>query len=262
MMDQAFWDRQFKFSDVIPDFAAWLDQMANDSAALVSQRALSQRRYGDHPRQWVEWIEGDGDKNVLPVIIHGGYWRALEAETHRFMMPAFAAFGAHVANLEYRLVPEVSLGDVVVDVVAGLSLLCQLFPDEDLLLIGHSAGAHLALSALQDARLSGRIRGVMALSGVYDLAPVAHSFVQHDLQLTPEEVTSYTLTPSTNRPPVLYVNGTEETYEFIRGAALMADKGTSALHLLEGAHHMSLPHAACAQAETLMVKLLSLKDLP
>lgn len=259
-MTQAFWDQQFKFSEVIPDFAACLERMARDSAAMAASHGFQRAAYGAHPRQWVEWTEGHGSDALLPVILHGGYWRALTAETHRFMAPAFLGCAAAVANVEYRLIPEVRLAAIVADTQAALHLLSQTFPRARLLPIGHSAGAHLALCALRDPALAHRCAGVIALSGLYDLLPITQSFLQSELHLSPHEVSTFTLLPSDDRPPTLFVNGTSETNEFQRAGALMASGGQSAWYLLKRAHHMSLPHAACAQADTLLSVLLDLRD--
>lgn len=258
---QAFWDRQFKFSDVIPDFLCALQRMAQESDEVAAQSRFLRAAYGDHPRQWVEWTIGTGAQSVLPVIIHGGYWRALQAETHRFMIPGFLSAGTAVANIEYRLMPEVRLADVVSDTKAGLRLLAETFPLTRFVLVGHSAGAHLALSALSDTALADRTIGVLSLSGVYDLAPVRLSFLQAELHLSSDEAKSFTLSPETDRPPVLYVNGSVETPEYLRGGALMSQSENADWHLIDGADHMSLTWAACDQADLLLSKLYSLGNI-
>lgn len=255
---QAFWDSQLKFSEVIPGFAEALDRMARDSDAVAQQRLFTRAAYGDHLRQWVEWTEGAGPNSVLPVIIHGGYWRALDAGTHRFMVPAFLSAGASVANIEYRLMPEVRLADVVADTKTALHKLAEVFPGARFVLIGHSAGAHLALSAITDDALAARTLGVLSLSGVYDLAPVRLSFLQSELGLTAEEVAEFTLSAHANRPPVLYVNGSTETPEYLRGGALMSQSENAGWHVIDGADHMSLTWAACDQSDQLLFKLYSL----
>ncbi|MBO9447003.1 alpha/beta hydrolase [Ruegeria sp. R14_0] len=255
---QVFWDRQFKFSEIIPDFSAALERMTEDSDAVAQRLRFTRATYGDHPRQWVEWTEGTGPQTVLPVIIHGGYWRALQAETHRFMIPAFLAAGTAVANMEYRLMPDVRLADVVADTKAGLRKLAQTFPSARFVLVGHSAGAHLALSAMSDAALAEQTLGVLSLSGVYDLAPVPLSFLQSELQLTPEDVEDFTLSPTGERPPALYINGSAETPEYLRGGALMSQPDNAGWHVIDGADHMSLTWAACDQAELLLSKLYAL----
>jgi len=258
---QAFWDRQFKFSEVIPDFADALNRMAQDSEAVAKQLQLSRATYGDHPRQWVEWVKGTGPQTVLPVIVHGGYWRALQAETHRFMMPGFLSAGMAVANIEYRLMPDVRLVDVVADAKSALHTLAGAFPSARFVLVGHSAGAHLALSALTDAALAKRTMGALSISGVYDLAPVRQSFLQSELALSAEEAAEFTLSPQTDRPPVLYINGSAETPEYLRGGALMSQAKNADWHVIDAADHMSLTWAVSDQAEALLTKLYSLGNI-
>jgi len=256
---QDFWDLQFQFSRLIPNFAHLVEQMGEDSLAFAKDRDFERIAYGPHDRQWVEWTPGQGSENLLPIILHGGYWRALTAETHRYMMAPWLDVAKHVGNIEYRLIPEVRLGDIVDDARQALLVIAERFPDCRIILIGHSAGAHLAISALNDTTLASQVAGVIALSGVYDLAPVAQSFLQAELTLTRDDVARHSLKPRSDHPPVLYVNGDAETYEFLRGGALMASQGPADWHVLKGANHMSLTWAASAAAPELLKKLMNLE---
>lgn len=234
--------------------------MAGQSADFAENVRLVRSEYGTHPRQWVEWCDGMGPKDVLPVVLHGGYWRALEAETHRFLMRSLQPHGAVVANVEYRLMPDIRLADVVADAKAALHHLAAEFPEVQLLPVGHSAGAHLALCAMADSALITRTRGIIALSGVYDLVPVAWSFLQDEIHLTVQEIESFSLKAETPRPPVVYVNGSEETYEFLRGGALMSRGSKAVWHWIDGANHMSLTWMAAAEMATLVSKILVMED--
>lgn len=252
-----FWDRQMRFSALLPHFAETLDGMARDSARWSQGRSFRRRAHGDDPRQWVEWTDGTGQGEVLPVVIHGGYWRALRAEDHRFLMAGFGHVGPAVANLEYRLMPQVRLADCVADAKAGLRALMDAFPAARLLIVGHSAGAHLAVSALDAADIAARVQGAIALSGVYDLRPVPLSFLQEEIHLTGAEVTAHSLWPRAGRPPVLYVNGRDETPEFLRGSALMSTKGRAAWEVIDG-DHMTLTFQAVRRAGDLLARLSGL----
>lgn len=243
-MMRAYWNSQFQFSSVLPDFAACLADMADRSAAFGSGRAFERHTYGSDARQWVETCVGTGPETVLPVVIHGGYWRALEAETHRAMMDGLTALGAHVGNLEYRLMPGVRLGAVVEDVQAGLKEIADQFPKAKLVLFGHSAGAHLALSALIEPAIAARTRGAIAISGIYELWPVAQSFLQDELHLLRSEIAAHTLGPDQPRPPVLYLTGANETHEFQRQSARMATAPRAAWQQIPDTHHMTVPLAA------------------
>lgn len=250
-----FWDSQFKFSQILADFQIELQRMDDESNAFSSGRNFQRTAYGDDPRQWVETTTGKGNKSEIPVVIHGGYWRALAAESHRFMMAGYEPSHAVVANVEYRLLPTVRMGDVVADIANALVAIAQAHPGAGLVLVGHSAGAHLALSAIADERVAKSVRGIVALSGVYDLEPVTQSFLQPELQLTPDEVQAHSHAPSRSRPPVLYVNGSMETHEFLRASAMMASRGRCDWRVIEGANHMTLPREATGKATELLQNL-------
>ena len=65
--------------------------------------------------------------------------------------------------------PEVRLADLVEDATNALIKVAEMFPNTKVLAIGHSAGAHLAHWALEQAELPrGRIAGYVGISGIYD----------------------------------------------------------------------------------------------
>ena len=239
---QQFWDTQFKFSQFLPDFQVWMDRLAQESACL-DMSGFSRLPYGDDPRQWVEVGAGTGSPNILPVVIHGGYWRALRAEDHRVLLTGLRGLGAYVANLEYRLLPSVRMADVVNDVCAGLAQISLAHPGQKLLLVGHSAGAHLAAQAMRNPALARHLAGVVAISGLYDLAPIAQSFLQAELALDPCEIAQFSGFETDPACPILYVNGSDETHEFLRQSALAAQAQAAPWLRVRNAHHMSVLEA-------------------
>ncbi len=123
------------------------------------------RTYGPEPDQVLE-IFGAGSPIIA--LIHGGYWRPEYSGEH--VRPLAAALArtldARVVNVEYRRIPgdpDASIDDVT-------SAIAHLYGQEGspLLLIGHSAGGHLAL--LAQHRLPEQVRAVVALAPVSDLA--------------------------------------------------------------------------------------------
>ena len=242
---QAEVDGLLKFSAILPDFGAWLDRMATDSAAAARELALTRLAYGPSLRQWIETAPGSGGGTVVPVMIHGGYWRALRAEDHRFTLPALAGLGPVVGNLEYRLMPGARMAELVSDIAAGLrAVLASIGPQHRLLPIGHSAGAHLALAALEaHPGLASQIAGVVSISGIFDLDLVARSFLQDDLHLDATEIARFTLTEP---PPVpaLFLAGSRETAPFRDQArALAATRNTAQALQITPCHHMNILHA-------------------
>ncbi|WP_306142170.1 alpha/beta hydrolase [Roseibium sp. MMSF_3412] len=242
MNERSLWNPQFRFSDVLEDFDDWLRW--RDSASRTVERSLSFERvaYGTHDRQWLETTEcGPVQSAVVPVFLHGGYWRSLCAEDHRCVLTGLSSLGNRCANVEYRLMPEFRLDDLVGDAVAALGRLATLFSDDTrFLLIGHSAGAHLAVSAALKTGLSDRLAGVVGISGVYDLAPVAKSFLQDEIGLTDGEIRSHSLIGASTGTPLLCVVGGDETDEFKRQSLAMAESAGAGHLVVRGAHHLSI----------------------
>jgi arylformamidase len=238
-------DAVLRFSTILPDFADWLGRMATDSGAVARALDLTRHGYGRDPRQWVETARGHGSRPMMPVMIHGGYWRALTAEDHRFVLPALAGLGPLVGNLEYRLMPAARMADLVSDVAAGLRALLEIAGAElSLLPVGHSAGAHLAIAALlADPRLADRVAGVVSISGAFDLRLIARSFLQDELRLDPAEIAQFSVTEA---PPVptLFLAGSRETAPFRDQArTLAATRRDARSFQITPCHHMNILHA-------------------
>lgn len=157
------------------DPRAVLDAPAPPADARVS--------YGDDPEQIAELrapAEHAGPPRPLVVVIHGGFWRAAYDRRHTGPLAAdLAARGYPVAQLEYRRTGQPGGGwpGTLDDVAAGLAALPALARDVlpagsvapgPPVLLGHSAGGHLAL--WYAARSPEPVRGVLALAPVSDLA--------------------------------------------------------------------------------------------
>jgi arylformamidase len=259
-----YWDRQFQFSNVLPDFDMRLKLM-DERSATVSEAVEFQRIfYGDHPRQWLDQ-SGEEHDLLMPVFVHGGYWRALDAESHRFVTPGIARIGSRQAQIEYRLMPSARLNDLVDDVAAALIRIAQT-TDARLVVIGHSAGGHLAVAATRRAALADKVAAIVPISGIFDLEPIRWSFLQAEIQLTSAEVLTSPLRQSpAEDPPMLIAVGALETEEFLRQSeALSAVTGVPVLYI-GGAHHMTVldalatPDAPLTEA---IVNFVNRREIP
>ncbi|MBC6441666.1 MAG: alpha/beta hydrolase fold domain-containing protein [Rhodobacteraceae bacterium] len=233
----SYWERQFSLRQLLPDFGDWLDWMARESAGVRDRLGLNRVTYGSHARQWIEI--GGPPGAVLPVFIHGGYWRALEAEISRFALPWMQAMAGASANVEYRLMPEVPLAAVVDDAEAALRTIAS-ETGARLLVVGHSAGGHLAMmGALRCPEI---VAGVVGISGLFDLAPLPHSFLAEEVGLTAPDVEG--LSPHMlwqgTAAHVTVAYGAEETPEFQRQSQMFGAIYGARLLEVPGRHHMSV----------------------
>jgi len=126
------------------------------------------------------------DKKNFPVLvfIHGGSWRSGDKALYPALGNRFAKLGIGVAIPSYRLMPKSPHPAQIEDTAAAFAWvyknIAQYGGDVSRIYIaGHSAGGHLvALLALDPAYLAKydipltAIKGVAALSGVYDVSKI------------------------------------------------------------------------------------------
>ncbi|GAB3369105.1 alpha/beta hydrolase [Lysobacter rhizosphaerae] len=128
--------------------------------------------YGDAADQVADVRHGHGDAGTRPllVIVHGGFWRPQYGRDQTGpMAAALAAAGWTVAAIGYRRVPGTPQLSVA-DVAAALSLLPARVRMHrgDVIVVGHSAGGHLALLAATGVVVPS-LRGVLGLAPAADL---------------------------------------------------------------------------------------------
>jgi acetyl esterase/lipase len=139
-------------------------------------------RYGDHADHLLD-VHLPNDRAPAPVLflVHGGFWRQGFDRVHtRPLAQALAAAGWAVVTPEYRRTGGDGGWPATFDDVATayrrLRLLEDVVPErlalDEVTLLGHSAGGHLALLlALRPGRPAlPRVRRVVALAPVSDLA--------------------------------------------------------------------------------------------
>ncbi|KRV48161.1 hypothetical protein AQ490_26215 [Wenjunlia vitaminophila] len=216
-------DREYSPSSLVPSLSFYLHEYAELSAAARDEvKALPDLRYGSPPEARLDLFPVDGGNSALQVFVHGGYWQELTKDESAFAAPDFVAAGVAFAALDYGLAPSYSLDEIVAmvrDAVAWLHTNAADFGIDPgrIHLSGSSAGAHLVAMALigDDAR---RIAGATLLSGVYDLEPLRHTYVNDALGLDADAAlrNSPIYHLPERLPPVVIARGEVETGEFVR----------------------------------------------
>lgn len=209
-------DRQYSPSSLAPDAAEIIAGWTTRSAATRPGRTV---RYGQGPRTALELFPGA----PLLVFVHGGFWQQLSKDDVTFLAEGALAAGIGYAALGYPLAPDADLDEIVASVRAGLWWLVDHVPGP-IHLCGHSAGAHLVAMALLDGWLpDGRspadvFAGAMLVSGVYELEPIRHTYVNRPLGLDEAGAArnSPIRTLPDRLPPLVLACGEVETAEFHR----------------------------------------------
>ena len=149
-----------------------------DTAKLPGgAQALS---YGTDPAQVIDvWPSAKGGKAPLIVFVHGGGWKrgSKDNATGRFKPEHYSAQGYAFASINYRLVPAATVEQQAADVasaVKGLLARADIDPRR-VVLMGHSAGAHLvALVGTDERYLRGVGLSLVNISGVIPIDGAAY----------------------------------------------------------------------------------------
>jgi len=231
-------DQQMNLRARWPDHEAVLARWSEESARV--RRGLAgavELAYGADPLQRIDLFPVAASVEPAPVLafIHGGYWQSLDKADFTFLAPPFLAAGIAVAMLNYRMAPAVGMTEIVDDVARAVDCLAAEAPalgcEARMVLAGHSAGGHLAVTALvrerhavAEGRMRPRIRAACSISGIYDLAPISRSYQQPILRIDEREVGE--LSPLRNAPasapPLMLAVGDRETPEFVRQQGALA----------------------------------------
>ena len=149
--------------------------------ALTPRGAVETReglRFGDGPRDRLDLHAPAGLPPEAPLLVffYGGGWRSGAREDYPFVARPLAGLGLLVAVPDYRLFPEVRWPGFVEDGARAVRwLLDGPGAGRPVFLMGHSAGAFIALALATDPRWlgpgRGRLRGAIGLAGPYDFQP-------------------------------------------------------------------------------------------
>lgn len=249
-------EAQYLMRAVVPNWADYMAQWDADGQAVLTgfdvRRNIS---YGGTSEQRLDIIlpQSKGSKRPVQILIHGGYWRALDKDSILFAARPMAQAGVVTVNIDYALCPSVTLTELTAQCARALrwvrSRIATYGGDpENIHLAGHSAGAHLATTLTLDAEFSSCVRSVTGVSGVYDLAPVACASMQADLRMTEDEIIA--LSPMRLPPPRsakwLLAVGTSETPAFIWQTEAYAAHisgiglGCQVIHLPKANHYSAI----------------------
>lgn len=266
----AFCSRQYDNRARVPEHPQFIERWQRESrGARARLRCALDLRFGDAPRETLDFFPARDVDGPCMMFIHGGYWRALDKRDFSFLAPAWVEEGVSVAIIGYELCPAVAIEDIVRQVLhAGRWLWLharELGVDRDRLYVcGHSAGAHLAAMLMAarwpalDAHLPADLfKGALAISGIYDLRPLVHvDWLAHDLRLDAAAAlrVSPAFLPPATRAPLMTCVGGAESEEFRRQNALLGKRWRSVLAAdlpMPGAHHFSVLDGLCTPSSAL-----------
>jgi arylformamidase len=140
-------------------------------------------RYGPRERNRIDFLKAtEGGPTLL--FIHGGYWQMRAKEAFTLIAEGPMAHGINVALIGYTLAPDATLDEIVAEIHQGIDFLAEQLPalggePKGIVVSGWSAGGHLTSMALSHPH----VKAGMAISGIYDLEPIRHSYLNVKLGL-------------------------------------------------------------------------------
>jgi arylformamidase len=168
-------------------------------------------RYGPRERNRIDFLKA-AEKAPTLVFIHGGYWQMRAKEAFTLFAAGPMAHGINVALIGYTLAPEATLEEIVAEIHRGIGYLAEQLPalggDPNRIVVsGWSAGGHLTSMALSHPQ----VKGGVAISGIYDLEPIRHSYLNVKLKL--DEAMSH------RNSPMMVTGGPMKPLSLVAGSA-------------------------------------------
>ena len=221
-----------------PDYAQTLAQhRQRGQSARAAPGVRLDLTWGTRERQKLDLFLPLDASGPLVVHIHGGFWQveASGKDGGSFLAPGFVAQGCAFAAIQYALCPQVDMDGMVRQLHEAMVWIWRELPrlgyaPQRTVLIGHSAGAHLAamlaLTDWSESGLSGRpIAGVCGISGLYDLRPLLSTSFNQALGMDhPCAARNSPLDQvHSGVPPMLLAVGGLESASFLRQTAGFAE---------------------------------------
>jgi arylformamidase len=217
-------------------------------------------RYGPTPAETLDVYRTGAARAPVHVFVHGGAWRLLSKRESAFAAELFVHAGAHFVALDFALLPQVNLAEMVAQVRRALAWLFGNAPafggDPGRIFVsGHSSGSHLAgnLVVTDWAGAFGLppdlIKGAVCASGIYDLRPVRLSARSRYVHL--DDAMEQDLSPIRHLDrlhcPVFTAYGAFESDEFKRQSRAFADAIAASGRPMEAVEAASLNHFELAE---------------
>ena len=221
--------------------------------------------YGDHPRERFDLFAAEAPDAPLVIFFHGGYWQSLDRSRFAFVGARLARCGFTAALPSYPLCPETGIDGILQSARRSLAAIFGALERDHRhprhwVLSGHSAGGHIAAwlaCAERPARLT-RPAGCLAVSGIFDLAPLRETTLNEALGLTAAQAER--LAPpggGPRKPAMRLVVGEDETQEFHDQSArylrrTRARGGDAEMTMLPGRNHYTIMGEIMADGSELL----------
>lgn len=228
----------------IPDADGYITRWKSDAAAF-RDRTMGEvdLSYGEGPRHKLDLFHPQRLAKGLVVFVHGGYWLRFDKSYWSHLAQGALDQGWTVAMPSYDLCPDVSITEIGQQIAAAIAFAAARVPGP-IRLVGHSAGGQLVArmgTPMTGARWQDRVKKIIPISPVADLAPLMQTSMQSKLMIDGDEVLRES--PIHLRPPTAPVTvwvGADERPAFLSQARGLADAWNCKLVVDDGRHHFDV----------------------
>lgn len=181
--------------------------------------------YGTMPEQQLDvYLPMGASQEKRPVVVffYGGCWGACTTyrkEQYAFVAEAFTSHNMIAVIVDYRLYPDVMFPDMIADASRAVEWVHKNIAAyggaaDNIFLVGHSAGGHLAAMLTMDKKLLTRetyagLKGFVGLAGAYNFLPFDEDYMPRLFGPPMQALDSQ---------PVHFVDGTEPASLLLYGA--------------------------------------------
>jgi acetyl esterase/lipase len=212
--------------------------------------------YGDDPRQRMD-VYAPAQAAGLPVLVffYGGGWDSGDRKDYGWAAQALAARGFVVFVPDYRLVPQVHFPAFIQDAaeatVRAGELAATYGGDPSRLgVIGHSAGAHLAMMIALDRRYMAAvdqpalIKAAAGLAGPYEFLPFDVAASRNAFGRAPDPTLTQPVTfARADAPPLWLGHGTDDVVVHDEDTTILCERMTAVGGRCEAKLYPGLNHA-------------------
>ena len=255
--DQAALDRQYNNRLHVPDFATHLEKWEMLSRQTEKEfPVIKNIPYGKLQREQLDIYPSPQSFSKTLIFIHGGYWHKWDKDSFQFIAKSFNHYGITTVLINYPLAPDASIDQISASCRDAVCWLCKNISayngdPNQLYVAGHSAGGHVATMLLTTDwkhfnLVTDVIKGVCAISGLFNLTPIQLSDINKVLNMDTEMALRNSpvhLLPAT-QCPLLIVVGANETNEFLNQSKEIYTRWKQNIPMeimqIEGLNHFSI----------------------
>ena len=226
-------DSEYNIELAVGDMSPYVEWFVGGSARARAELAcVLDVPFGPTRDETLDIFPASRPNAPVLLFVHGGYWRMLSSKEFSLVARGPVAHDVTVVVSNYSLCPKVSIAEITRQSRATVAWLAHHIARYNgdparIFVAGHSAGGHqVGMLAATDWHSeyglpANIIKGGMPISGLFDLRPFRHSWLQAKLQLDADliERQSPLFHIPAHGPPLLVTLGGDESQEFHRQSA-------------------------------------------